>query len=93
MANANRAPRPLIEGTGAKPDAVSPDTLLTTGAAAVLLGLSPRTLESLRVRGGGPSYFQVTPRAVRYRRGDLEAWLQARRRSSTADPGPDEDAG
>ena len=66
--------------------------LLTTAESAVVVGLSPRTLESLRVRGGGPMYFQVTPRAIRYRRNDLDAWLAIRRRSSTADPGPAEDA-
>lgn len=65
-----------------------PDALLLTAEAAFLLGLSPRTLEALRLRGGGPPFIAVTPKAVRYRRRDLGAWIAARRRVSTADPGP-----
>ena len=83
---------PAPDGPTGRPSLRAPDALLTTAEAAVLLGLSPRTLEAFRVRGGGPIYFQVTRRAVRYRREDLDAWLFARRRRSTADPGPTEAA-
>ena len=62
-----------------------PAALLHTREAARLLGLSPRTLESLRLRGGGPPFVSVTKRAVRYRRSDLEAWIRARLRRSTSD--------
>lgn len=61
--------------------------LLDQKRAAQHLGdLSHRTLEAWRLRGGGPIYIKVG-RAVRYRRSDLEAWLDARRRNSTSDPG------
>ncbi len=70
--------------------AVPPSALLTTAQAAAIFCLSPRTLEQLRVKGGGPPYFALGKRAVRYRRSDLNAWLDARRRESTSDPGPDE---
>ena len=67
-----------------------PQDMLTTTQAAGVLGLSPRTLEQLRVKGGGPSYFALGKRAIRYRRHVLESWLNARARKSTSDPGPDE---
>ena len=73
--------------------AAPPSALLTTAQAAAILSLSPRTLEQLRVKGGGPPYFALGKRAVRYRRRDLDAWLYARRRKSTSDPGPDEAGG
>lgn len=50
--------------------------VLDTKAAAKLLGLSPRTLETWRSRGKGPPY--VSGRPVQYRRGDLEAWQKRR---------------
>lgn len=67
-----------------------PQAMLTTAQAAVVLGLSPRTLEQFRVKGGGCQYFALGRRAIRYKRQDLDAWLDARRRKSTSDPGPSE---
>lgn len=61
--------------------------LLFTAEAAYILGLSPRTLEAMRLKGGGPPYIAVTSKAVRYRRGDLEDWIDSRRRVSTSDGG------
>jgi len=61
--------------------------LLYTAEAAFILGLSPRTLEAMRLKGGGPPYIAVTARAVRYRRGDLDSWIFSRRRFSTSDEG------
>ena len=78
---------PLKEPNGGPiPD--HPEAMLTTTQAAVVLGLSPRTLEQLRFKGGGPEYFALGKRAVRYRRRALENWLDARRRKNTSDPGP-----
>ena len=83
---------PLEESGGrAIPD--HPQAMLTTTQAAGVLGLSPRTLEQFRVKGGGPEYFALGKRAIRYRRYVLENWLDARRRVSTSDPGPDEAGG
>ncbi len=81
-----------LEEPGGRPLPEHPGALLFTVEAAFLLGLSPRTLEALRLRGGGPPYIQVTPKAVRYRRRSLENWLDARCRKSTSDPGPSEPA-
>lgn len=81
---------PLEEPAGQPIPPVHPQAMLTTTQAAGVLGLSPRTLEQLRVKGGGPEYFALGRRAIRYRLCSLEIWLDARRRKSTSDPGPEE---
>jgi hypothetical protein len=59
---------------------------LRTPDAARFVGLSPRTLEKLRVRGGGPPYSRPPVRHfVVYDVEDLERWLGAGRRRSTSD--------
>lgn len=80
---------PHLEEPGGRPIPEHPDALLFTAEAAFLLGLSARTLESLRLRGGGPTFIAVTSKAVRYRRRDIDAWVSAHRRLSTSDPGPE----
>jgi predicted DNA-binding transcriptional regulator AlpA len=52
------------------------DALLREQDAADLLSLSVRTLQSWRNRMAGPPFIQVG-RAVRYRRRDLIAWIDA----------------
>jgi hypothetical protein len=56
-----------------------------TAQAAGYLGLSPRTLEKLRVRGGGPTYAKFGRRVV-YAVEDLDHWAAERRRDSTSAP-------
>jgi hypothetical protein len=63
-----------------------PDALLFGAEMAYLLGLSVRTLEGLRLRGGGPPYVKLF-RSVRYRRGDGLAWAAGKLRRSTSDTG------
>jgi hypothetical protein len=63
-----------------------PDVLLFGAEAAYLAGLSVRTFEGLRLRGGGPSYVKLG-RAVRYRRADVVAWAAGKLRRSTSDTG------
>jgi hypothetical protein len=53
-----------------------PDALLKEREAADLLDLSVRTLQSWRLRLAGPPFVQVG-RAIRYRRRDLIAWIDA----------------
>ncbi len=78
------------DGPAGRPIPRDPDALLYTSEAAFLTALSPRTLEALRVRGGGPKYFSLCRgrRAIRYRRSDVTEWIEAHRRKSTSDPGP-----
>jgi hypothetical protein len=61
-------------------------TVLDTRGAADFLGVSARTLEGLRVRGGGPRYAKVGG-SVRYRLASLEEYLRQQERASTSDPG------
>jgi excisionase family DNA binding protein len=58
--------------------------LLTQRQAAALLRLSERTLERLRVAGTGPRFVRAG-RSVRYREGDLEAWIASRVVGSTSE--------
>lgn len=55
--------------------------------AAERLGVQRSTLDNWRWTGSGPRYCKVGGR-VRYRLADLAAWLDARTRRSTSDPGP-----
>ncbi len=57
---------------------------LSTDQAAHFIGLSRRTLEKMRVHGGGPDY-RKHGRYVRYHIDDLEAWSKARTKRSTSD--------
>ena len=62
-------------------DIVAPvtDAPLTTEEAALVVGLSAQTLNKLRHEQDGPPYIKHARRVV-YRRSDLEAWMQSRRR-------------
>ncbi len=64
------------------------EELLNTRGAARALGMKPSALENWRWKGGGPPFVRVTPRAIRYRREDLEKFIKERLRRSTSDPGP-----
>lgn len=48
-----------------------------------------RTLQGLRLRGGGPEYIK-RGRSVRYRRKAFEQWLDSCTRKSTSDTGDKE---
>ena len=57
--------------------AVIQAVLLDNDGAAEVLGVSPKTLPRWRWAGTGPAFLRVG-RAIRYRRSDLEAWLDGR---------------
>lgn len=57
--------------------------ILTTKEAADLVKLGKPTLERFRLTGEGPPYCKLGG-AVRYRRCDLEAWLESRLTRSTS---------
>jgi Helix-turn-helix domain len=59
------------------------DGLLTEVAAADFLSLSTRTLQAWRSKGFGPAFVRAG-RAIRYRRRDLLAWMDANTVASTA---------
>jgi len=58
-----------------------------TPDAARYLGLTASTLEKMRLSGGGPPFVRLGARAVGYAIGDLDSYIDARRRTSTSDPG------
>ncbi len=58
---------------------------LTNAEAATRLKLSPRTLEKMRVIGGGPK-FRKHGRRVVYAVEDLQRWSSANSCESTSDP-------
>jgi predicted DNA-binding transcriptional regulator AlpA len=60
---------------------------MRTDAAAHYLGIANSTLNKTRLTGDGPPFVKVGPRAVAYRRADLDAWLETRVRRSTSDRG------
>jgi hypothetical protein len=63
-----------------------PEPLLTEDDAAKELRVSGRTLERYRARGTGPVFVKLLrgkSGRIRYRRADLEAWLNAHRQRST----------
>ncbi len=59
-----------------------PTGLLDTAGAAAQLNLGRRTLERLRVTGGGPRYLKLG-RQVRYRAEWLDEWANSRAFEST----------
>lgn len=58
-----------------------------TRAQAERIGLAPKTLDNWRSTGGGPPYYKIGGRVL-YDDAEVDAWLAARRRTSTSDPGP-----
>jgi predicted DNA-binding transcriptional regulator AlpA len=65
-------------------NAFAPETLLNTAVAAKRLGVSPSFLAKARMKGVGPRYRKLG-RAVRYAHADLDHWLSACSRTSTAE--------
>lgn len=43
-------------------------------------------LAQMRYTGTGPVFIKITGRQVRYRRSDVEAWLESKKRTRTGDP-------
>lgn len=79
-----QAPSPPAPASAAK-GAASANGLLNVRQAAARLGLSKSTLDKMRCGGKGPRFVKSTDRAIRYDPADLDAWISARRRSSTGE--------
>jgi predicted DNA-binding transcriptional regulator AlpA len=61
------------------------DACMRTPEAANYVALAESTLTKMRLTGDGPPFVKVGPRAVAYRKADLDEWLSARVRRSTSD--------
>ncbi|MGJ8532446.1 MAG: helix-turn-helix transcriptional regulator [Alphaproteobacteria bacterium] len=66
----------------------SPDhlnCLINETQAAEYLGYTIRALQNWRLRGGGPQFIKVSARSIRYRRCDLNEWIEAHVRQHTSE--------
>lgn len=59
----------------AKLHALPDDALLTAQEAAEVLRIKYTTLAWYRCNGGGPAFVRVGPKVIRYRMGDLRAYV------------------
>ena len=59
--------------------ALTPDDLLTDAQVALMLGVSPKTLATWRSTGRYALPFLRIGARIRYRRQDVNAWLESRR--------------
>lgn len=57
--------------------ALNPTDLLDETEASAYLNIAVQTLRNWRWRGIGPRFSKLGARAVRYRRGDLDAFVEA----------------
>lgn len=53
----------------------SSNTLIDERDLSRMLGVSVRTVQSWRVKGGGPVFLKINNRLVRYRQSDVDVWL------------------
>lgn len=60
-----------------------PDAMLNEKEAAMLLGISPRTLRNYRGQGRGPRYIEEFG-VIRYRRRTLIEWILNKEKRSTS---------
>ena len=63
--------------TPVPPNAANPADLLDETEASASLSVAVQTLRNWRWRGEGPRFVKLGKRAVRYRRGDLDAFVEA----------------
>jgi len=63
--------------------------LMNEHEAADYIGHSVRALQNWRVRGGGPMFAKISRRSVRYRRCDLDAWVESKLVRSTSEAAND----
>ena len=49
---------------------------MRTREAAQYLQVAPSSLKYWRAKGKGPRYIRLESRSVRYRRADLDAWVE-----------------
>ena len=63
------------------------DELIGETEAAKFLKVSVRTLQNWRLKGTGPQFVRLSPKAIRYRRRELIGHSESRLVNSTSDPG------
>ncbi len=63
--------------------------LINEHEAADYIGHSVRALQNWRIRGGGPKFVKISHRSIRYRRCDLNDWIESRLVRSTSEAAND----
>ena len=63
------------------------NALVDEKVAAEFLKVTPRSMQAMRQRGGGPRFIRMSSRCIRYTRALLKFYADAKVRSSTSDPG------
>jgi predicted DNA-binding transcriptional regulator AlpA len=61
-----------------------PNALLPPTQAAKYLSITSGYLKVLRYSGNGPDFIRISERNIRYRKADLDKWIESRRFSSTS---------
>ena len=83
---------PIIGGSAPEVPTADPTfwyALVDERVAGDFIDQTPRTMQGLRQKGGGPPFIRLSSRCIKYRRIDLKQWADERLRSSTSDPGPE----
>jgi predicted DNA-binding transcriptional regulator AlpA len=55
------------------------EKILSPTEVAELLGVTSAALTQMRYLGRGPDYLRLSAQRIRYRRSDVDAWLERRR--------------
>lgn len=76
---------PPENGNGSATELQASRKLLSRDEIEAEYGVSRRWLELAALSGEGPPYLKISRRMVRYRRSDLERWLEAHKARSTSD--------
>jgi len=74
--------QPTITPTPQPAPTLAPGDLLDEREAAAILSASVQTLRNWRWRGEGPRFRKIGLRMVRYRRADLEAFIEGQGRAA-----------
>jgi excisionase family DNA binding protein len=61
-----------------------PQNTLTSRQAAKYVGVSDAALRLWRSEGRGPRFFRAGEKLIRYRRADLDSWIESRLSQSGA---------
>ncbi len=75
---------PLHSPVSPAPAVAGGALVVTESEAAQMLRLSPRTMQRMRLMGGGPAYVNLTPNRIGYPLAALQAWVAARTVGSTS---------
>ena len=63
---------------------LEPDRYINEKQAAEFLGISFKTLQGYRVKGGGPEFRKFGAKTVRYKFADLQEWAESRKKKNTS---------